>query len=125
MLGEGSFGKVYEGFDEERGKVMAIKEIDLKMINQSNKIIDSKISSFVKEIEILSKLNHKNIIKYYGTKRSKHYFHIFLELCVGGSIQKMLEQYACFTEGVIRKYTKQILEGLEYLHSHNVIHRGN
>ena len=35
----------------------------------------------------------------------------------------MLKFYHNFTENLIRKYTTQILEGIEYLHSHNVIHR--
>ena len=43
---------------------------------------------------------------------------------LGGSIAKMLEIYGKFKENLIRKYTKQILEGLEYLHAHNVVHRG-
>jgi len=42
---------------------------------------------------------------------------------IGGSISKLLGTYKTFPENVIRKYTIQILEGLEYLHSHNVIHR--
>jgi serine/threonine protein kinase len=36
----------------------------------------------------------------------------------------MLEVYGKFNENLIRKYTTQILEGLEYLHSHNIIHTG-
>lgn len=68
-------------------------------------------------------MNHKNIIKYYGTNRTKENFHIFLEFCVGGSIARMLDVYKFFTENVIKKYTRQILEGLEYLHANNVIHR--
>lgn len=105
------------------GKLIAIKEIDLRKINTTkNSLIENKIASFDKEIKILSSLNHKNIIKYYSTNRTKDEFHIFLEFCIGGSIAKMLETYKRFPENVIRKYTRQILEGLEYLHSHNVIH---
>ena len=42
---------------------------------------------------------------------------------VGGSIAELLKKYGIFREPLIRNYTKQILEGLEYLHAHNVIHR--
>lgn len=122
LLGEGSFGKVYQAFDEELGQLIAVKEIDLRRVS-SHKQLESKISSFEREIQILSTLNHKNVIKYYGTRRTKQSFHIFLEYCIGGSIAKMLEIYSFFNETVIQKYTKQILEGLEYLHYHNIIHR--
>ena len=49
--------------------------------------------------------------------------HILLEYCIGGSIAKLLDQFHCLSEKVIKNYTIQILEGLEYLHFHNVIHR--
>jgi len=75
-------------------------------------------------VNILSSLKHKNIVKYYGTKMSGNTIHIVLEYCAGGSIAKLLETYKRLPENVIRKYTTQILEGLEYLHSHNIIHRG-
>jgi serine/threonine protein kinase len=122
LLGEGSYGRVYQGFDEDIGQMIAIKEIDIKRLVNS-KSLDEKISSFQSEIDILSKLNHKNIVKYFGTKRTEEHFHILLEYCVGGSIAKMLEVYKIFSENVIKKYTRQMLEGLEYLHAHNVIHR--
>lgn len=40
----------------------------------------------------------------------------------GGSLQSLLKQYGAFDECVIRSFTKQLLEGLDYLHSNHVIH---
>ncbi len=42
---------------------------------------------------------------------------------IGGSIAELLKKYGVFKEPLIRIYTKQILEGLEYLHAHDVVHR--
>lgn len=41
----------------------------------------------------------------------------------GGSITSLIEKYGKFNENLIRTYTTQILEGLEYLHANNVVHR--
>jgi mitogen-activated protein kinase kinase kinase ANP1 len=49
---------------------------------------------------------------------------IFLEYVPGGSIYSLLKKFGSFPEDVIRTYTKRILVGLEYLHAHNIIHRG-
>lgn len=46
-----------------------------------------------------------------------------MEYAVGGSIANLLKKYGQFNEILIRVYTKQILEGLEYLHYHKIIHR--
>ncbi len=120
MIGEGSFGKVYQGFDEDLGRLIAIKELDFKKLCSKNLL---EINSVEMEIDILSKLNHKNIVKYYGAIRLEESLNIILEFCIGGSVAKLLETYKFLSESIIRKYTLQILEGLEYLHSHNIIHR--
>lgn len=120
IIGEGSFGVVYQAFDEDHGQLFAVKEINFNKINKNG--LETKISSFEQEIKILSMFPHKNIVKYYGTKKTDEYLHILLEYCPGGSIAKLLDQYITFPEDVIRSYTQQILEGLEYLHYHNLIH---
>ena len=58
-----------------------------------------------------------------GHSFSDKSIHIFLEYVAGGSIQTLLKKYGAFNEGLIRIYTKQILEGLEYLHVNNIVHR--
>jgi mitogen-activated protein kinase kinase kinase len=47
---------------------------------------------------------------------------IFLEKVTGGSLEEIYKSYP-ITENLVKIYTKQILEGLEYLHANNIIHR--
>lgn len=50
---------------------------------------------------------------------------IIFECVKGGTISSLIDKYGKFNETLIRVYVKQILEGLEYLHARNTIHRGN
>lgn len=74
------------------------------------------------EIELLRTLNHKNIVKYFGTMKDEQNLHIFLEKVSGGSLEKIYNQFK-INEDILWSYAKQILLGLEYLHANNVIHR--
>ena len=100
--------------------MMAIKEININKISSQK---DNVVQSFKNEIDVLSKLHHKNIIKYYGAYEKGDKLNILLEYCIAGSLYKLLEVYHHFKENIIRKFTFQILKGIEYLHSHNIIHR--
>ncbi len=84
--------------------------------------IFQKIKALELEINLLRSLNHKNIIKYLGSYKDEENLNIFLEYVSGGSLERIYKTYP-MTEILLRKYTKQILEGLEYLHVNNVIHR--
>lgn len=71
----------------------------------------------------MQSLTHRNIVRYWGTQRVRDEFHIFMEYVSGGSIATLLEKYGSFNEHLIRTYTRQILQGLLYLHSHRIMHR--
>lgn len=51
------------------------------------------------------------------------HLYIFLELMKLGSLQSLLKTYKFFDEATTRMYTRQILQGLSFLHSQNTIHR--
>ena len=74
------------------------------------------------EIDLLRTLNHKNIVKYLGSYKDQDCINIFLEFVSGGTLERIYKTYP-MNENLLRLYTKQILEGLEYLHANNVIHR--
>lgn len=49
-------------------------------------------------------------------------FYIYLEYVSSGSIHTILQEYGKLGESAIRNYTQQILAGLAYLHSKNIVH---
>ena len=115
LLGQGAFGSVYQIIDQNTGKIYALKRISKQKFNDIDKI--------KREIHTLSKLHHKNIVKYIGYSETKNHLNIFLEYIKGGSLLKILKTFKKLNEESIRLYTKQILEGLLYLHYNDIIHR--
>lgn len=118
MIGEGTFGKVFKGLNEKTGELLAIKQIYL--LEETNK---KEIKNLMNEIKIMYKLNHKNIVKYYGITYQKNYFYIILEYVTGGSLANMIKNFGAFSETLVRKFSAQILCGLNYLHANGIIHR--
>ena len=98
----------------------AIKELNLQILRQKIDNLDSVIKT---ELDLLSKMNHKNIVKYYGYSKINNNLNIVLEYCSKGSLLSLLIDFKHFEENMIKKYMSQILDGLEYLHFHNIIHR--
>ncbi|KAK8467522.1 hypothetical protein PHAVU_007G072801 [Phaseolus vulgaris] len=120
LLGSGSFGHVYLGFNSESGEMCAVKEVTL--FSDDPKSMESA-KQFMQEIHLLSRLQHPNIVQYYGSETVDDKLYIYLEYVSGGSIHKLLREYGQFGELVIRSYTQQILSGLAYLHAKNTLHR--
>jgi serine/threonine protein kinase len=124
IIGQGAFGTVYLGMDNDTGQLMAVKEVPFTQIGGA---ASAKLASYILEVEeevrLLQSFHHPNIVSYLGTERTKEALHIFLEYVPGGSIASLLSKFGSFRESVVRVYTKQILLGLEYLHANSVIHR--
>ncbi|CAD8202875.1 unnamed protein product [Paramecium octaurelia] len=117
MIGQGAFGRVVLGMNRVSGQIMAVKQVFIKNGDEN------KVQSIQREIEILSKLQHPHIVRYYGSETKNDQLNIFLEYVSGGSVLTMIKRFGKFKESLIRVYLKQILLGLHYLHSKGVIHR--
>ncbi|GAV83877.1 Pkinase domain-containing protein [Cephalotus follicularis] len=119
LLGRGTFGHVYLGFNSESGEMCAMKEVTLFDDAKSKE----SAQQLGQEIALLSRLRHPNIVQYYGSETVDDKLYIYLEYVSGGSIYKLLQDYGQFGEIAIRSYTQQILSGLSYLHTKNTVHR--
>ncbi|TKY70954.1 Mitogen-activated protein kinase kinase kinase YODA [Spatholobus suberectus] len=120
LLGRGTFGHVYLGFNSESGEMCAMKEVILFSDDAKSRESAQQLGQ---EITLLSCLRHPNIVQYYGSETVDEKLYIYLEYVSGGSIYKLLQQYGQLGEIAIRNYTRQILLGLAYLHCKNTVHR--
>ncbi|CAO2831182.1 unnamed protein product [Amaranthus hypochondriacus] len=120
LLGRGTFGHVYLGFNSEGGHMCAIKEVRIVSDDQNSR---ESMKQLNQEINLLSQLSHPNIVRYYGSELAGDTLSVYLEFVSGGSIHKLLQEYGPFKEPVIQNYTRQILAGLAYLHSRTTLHR--
>ncbi|KAK3419240.1 hypothetical protein EUGRSUZ_H04962 [Eucalyptus grandis] len=120
LLGRGTFGQVFLGFNSEGGQMCAIKEVRIASDDQTLK---ESFKQLNQEINLLSQLRHPNIVRYYGSELGEDALSVYLEYVSGGSIHKLLQEYGAFEEPVIQNYARQIASGLAYLHGRNVVHR--
>ncbi|KAF8019727.1 hypothetical protein BT93_G0430 [Corymbia citriodora subsp. variegata] len=117
MLGSGSFGTVYEGIGKD-GFRFAIKEVSLLDPGNQGK----RLLQLQQEISLLSQFDHENIVRYLGSDKDDKKLYIFLELMTKGSLATLYHNYE-LRDSEVSEFTRQILNGLEYLHDQKVVHR--
>ncbi|KAG6017660.1 hypothetical protein E4U54_005468 [Claviceps lovelessii] len=114
-LGRGSFGVVYKGIEKATGETVAIKHIDL----ESN---DDDIQDIQAEIAVLSTCASPYVTQYKGSFLRGHKLWIVMEYLGGGSCLDLLKP-ANFSETHIAIVCRELLLGIQYLHSEGKIHR--
>uniref|UniRef100_A0A8D2LQ93 Mitogen-activated protein kinase kinase kinase 3 n=1 Tax=Varanus komodoensis TaxID=61221 RepID=A0A8D2LQ93_VARKO len=122
LLGQGAFGHVYLCYDVDTGRELAAKQV---RFDPESPETSKEVSALECEIQLLKNLQHERIVQYYGCLRDRgeKTLSIFMEYMPGGSVKDQLKAYGALTENVTRKYTRQILEGVCYLHSNMIVHR--
>ena len=118
-ISNGTYAKVYIVQKKTDFKLYCCKEI-LK-----NKVAD--LPKFRNEINILSKIDHPNIIRLYEIFEDKRYISLIMELCEGGDlfqkINELAEKDKSFSEKEAVKIFKQLMSAVSYCHSQGICHR--
>lgn len=119
FIGAGAFGSVYLALNLDSGSLMAVKEIKFQELSG----LPNLYSQIKDELSVMEMLHHPNVVEYYGIEVHRDKVYIFEEYCQGGSLAALLEHGRIEDEGIIQVYTMQMLDGLAYLHSRNIVHR--
>ena len=120
QLGGGHFGTVRRGYriseKNKKMKFFAIKSIPMKNLS-------CNINDFIKEVDIISTLDHPNIIKFYETFHDDYFFHIVMELCKGKEIIHQMGNYGFIEEKKVTYIIFKVLLAIAHCHNRGVTHR--
>uniref|UniRef100_A0A5G2RBJ6 Mitogen-activated protein kinase kinase kinase 19 n=2 Tax=Sus scrofa TaxID=9823 RepID=A0A5G2RBJ6_PIG len=112
--------EVYCGLTSH-GELIAVKQVALDTSDKS--ATEKEYRKLQEEVDLLKALKHINIVAYLGTCLEENIVSIFMEFVPGGSISSIINRFGPLPETVFCKYTKQILQGVAYLHENCVVHR--
>ena len=119
-IGEGTFGSVWKVRHKTSNKIYAIK-----VMNKENIIRHNMLEQINKEIEILYKLDHPNIIKLYSHFEDDEHICLIMEFISKGHLFNLIKSHRKFNQITAKEYLKQIISAIDYLHTRNppIIHR--
>ncbi|RVE64970.1 hypothetical protein OJAV_G00131360 [Oryzias javanicus] len=117
-IGHGSFGAVYFARDVRTNDVVAIKKM-----SYLGKQSTEKWQDIIKEVKFLRRIQHPNSIEYKGCYLRENTAWVVMEYCLGSASDLLEVHKKPLQEVEIAAITDGALQGLTYLHSHNMIHR--
>ncbi|CAH8310287.1 unnamed protein product [Eruca vesicaria subsp. sativa] len=123
ILGRGAFKTVYKAFDEVDGIEVAWNLVSIEDVMQ----MPGQLERLYSEVHLLKSLKHDNIIKLFNSwvdEKTKT-INMITELFTSGSLRLYRKKHRKVDPKAIKNWARQILKGLNYLHSQNppVIHR--
>ena len=121
-IGVGAAGIVYLARDLRHEMDTAVKELVIPS-NIRGSERKELIGRFQREAKITAALNHPNIVRVYNSGLDNNRHFIIMEYLPGKTLQDYIHSQYNFTYADLFLIFKQILEGLEYAHSHGIVHR--
>lgn len=118
VLGTGGFGKVRLFRSKDNGMKYAIKTL------KKNYLSSYALDSIIREVSIMSHLDHPNIVKYFETFEDECYIHIVMEFIPGENLYDLLcSRERKITESDMNSICKYLLKAVSFLHNNDIVHR--
>eukprot|EP00053_Salpingoeca_punica_P015134 m.138494 g.138494 ORF g.138494 m.138494 type:complete len:368 (+) comp16631_c0_seq1:575-1678(+) len=115
-VGKGAFSEVFRVVEKHSKSILALKVVDKSLLHQNGETV-------LHEVDILTKLDHPNILKVVDTFETDTKIYIVLEMLSGGELFDQICDRGTYTEKDASTLLKEILVALKYLHDSGIIHR--
>jgi len=116
-IGRGQFGVVRSARNKATGDKVAIKSFKKKQLSEED------YKYLKREIDIVTRVNHPNVVSTYEVFESEDYIMIVMEYLAGGMLYDVIADKGTLTEQEASTVMLEILEGVEYLHKEGIVHR--
>ncbi|GLJ26581.1 hypothetical protein SUGI_0515410 [Cryptomeria japonica] len=118
-IGQGTYSNVYKARDRETGRIVALKKVRFDTSEQES------VRFMAREIKILRRLDHPNIVKLEGLAKSRMQYSLYLvfEYMESDLASIISRADVKLTEAQVKCYMQQLLQGLEHCHERGVLHR--
>ncbi|CAG9792132.1 unnamed protein product [Diatraea saccharalis] len=120
-IGQGSYAKVYKAthmIDETRHSILACKIIDTALAPR-----DYLTKFLPRELDVLIRINHPHVVHVSNIFQRRAKYFIFLRFAENGDLLDFITQNGPIPENQCRLWTRQIISGIQYIHTLNIAHR--
>ena len=114
LIGRGQFGKVFAAIERKSGKLLALKELNIKYLSTSN---------FLRELHFLVSLEHDRIASCHALEHYRNYRYLVMDYYEGGTLRDLINSSYKLTIHQSLQLGIDILQGLQYAHARGIIHR--
>lgn len=118
VLGVGTVGTIYEATKRESGERFAIKKLHPGVAEDA--LIRSR---FRREMLVLARLNHPNIVRFYGGGEDDGQLFYVMELVDGGTVKDLLRSSGRLAWPMVVDIARQVCSALQCAHNNGVVHR--
>ncbi|GMJ15172.1 hypothetical protein HRI_005186400 [Hibiscus trionum] len=117
-IGQGTYSNVYKARDKETGKIVALKKVRFDTSEPES------VKFMAREIMILQKLDHPNVVKLEGLATSRMQYSLYLVFdFMLSDLARIMSQEGRLTEPQTKCYMHQLLSGLKHCHERGILHR--
>ncbi|KAL8473737.1 hypothetical protein ACS0TY_030545 [Phlomoides rotata] len=118
-VGQGTYSNVYKARDKSTGKIVALKKVRFDTSEPQS------VKFMAREIIVLKKLDHPNIIKLEGIATSRMQYSLYLVFdFMPSDLTKVISRTeGRLTEPQVKRYMQQLLSGLQHCHEKGILHR--